>query len=178
MQLRNRKRRQRGDDVEANGVADGEKGEPPAPWSNLPEYEALVRFVTEYREGDQTPGEGEGEEADGKKRRWWQFWKPAPEPRQPPNDRGIPPSAWLETNIQDGLRSQDVDERRKRFGWNELVAEKENMLAKFFSYFKGPILYGMCGCSSVIFVSIFSDSNICISFFLSPFLLFLFNAKG
>lgn len=81
-----------------------------------------------------------------KKPRWWQFWKSSvgePEAAPPqPAERGKPPEAWLETDIRRGLTRAEVEERRSRFGWNELTAEKENMFQKVLSYFQGPILYG------------------------------------
>lgn len=52
------------------------------------------------------------------------------------------PDEWLNTTIHDGLKGDDVEKRRKKSGWNELTAEKENMFLKFLSYFQGPILYG------------------------------------
>ena len=52
------------------------------------------------------------------------------------------PDSWLNTTIHDGLKGDDVQQRRKKSGWNELTAEKENLFLKFLGYFQGPILYG------------------------------------
>jgi H+-transporting ATPase len=48
----------------------------------------------------------------------------------------------LDTTLNPGLSSHEVETRRKRFGWNELTTEKTNWLKQFLSYFQGPILYG------------------------------------
>ncbi|KAI1662444.1 hypothetical protein F4813DRAFT_385158 [Daldinia decipiens] len=92
---------------------------------------------------------GQPRECDGRaaqEPRWWQFWKSSegePEPGPEPTDIGKPPDSWLDTDIQTGLSSAQVEEHRRRYNWNELVAEKENMFAKVLSYFQGPILYVM-----------------------------------
>lgn len=52
------------------------------------------------------------------------------------------PDDWLTTDMKAGLKSHDVETRRRRTGWNELTTEKENLFLKFLSYFTGPILYG------------------------------------
>ena len=41
-----------------------------------------------------------------------------------------------------GISESDVTKRRQQFGFNELESPHENMLLKFFGFFKGPILYG------------------------------------
>jgi H+-transporting ATPase len=48
----------------------------------------------------------------------------------------------LDTDINQGISESEVDNRRRRFGWNELTTEKTNWLKQFLSYFQGPILYG------------------------------------
>ena len=52
------------------------------------------------------------------------------------------PDDWLETTLQAGLTTSEVETRRRRAGFNELTTEKENMFLKFLGYFTGPILYG------------------------------------
>ena len=44
--------------------------------------------------------------------------------------------------MKQGLSGLEVERRRKQSGWNELSAEKENMLLKFIGFFQGPVLYG------------------------------------
>ncbi|KAK6834374.1 hypothetical protein PG987_009068 [Apiospora arundinis] len=92
----------------------------------LPEYEALQRFITNYDTerrasvASQSGGAPQFQEVEGQ-----------------------PPSSWLDTSIRQGISGSDVEKRRKPFGWNELTAEKENMFAKFLGFFQGPILYVM-----------------------------------
>lgn len=52
------------------------------------------------------------------------------------------PPEWLEADIKQGITNADVEARRKRFGWNEITTEKENLFLKFLGFFTGPILYG------------------------------------
>ncbi|KAJ8127382.1 hypothetical protein O1611_g6253 [Lasiodiplodia mahajangana] len=92
--------------------------------SDLGEFEALDRFITTYEQERRAS-------------------LCAADPGDPAAAVGKPPDAWLDTDIHSGITSAMVDERRKRFGWNELTSEKENMLAKVFGYFTGPILYVM-----------------------------------
>ncbi|KAI6089288.1 plasma-membrane proton-e [Hypoxylon rubiginosum] len=117
----------------------------PAKSSDLNEYEALDRFITNF---DQERRASLASGLSKKKNpvKWWQFWKPMdadPDDGLPASDVGKPPEAWLETDIHHGLTSAQVEERRRRFGYNELTAETENMFAKILSYFQGPILYVM-----------------------------------
>ena len=52
------------------------------------------------------------------------------------------PDEWLNADIKQGINDSDVEARRKRFGFNELSSEKENLFIKFLMFFTGPILYG------------------------------------
>jgi hypothetical protein len=52
------------------------------------------------------------------------------------------PEEWLNADIKQGISNSDVEHRRKRFGWNEITTEKENLFIKFLMFFTGPILYG------------------------------------
>lgn len=69
-----------------------------------------------------------------------QFWKSGKEGAT--EETGVVPEEWLTADIKQGISSHDVETRRKRFGWNEISTEKENMFLKFLSFFTGPILYG------------------------------------
>lgn len=112
---------------------------------DLPEYEALDRYITNFdaeRRASMVSTAGKGR----KKKKWWQFWKSDPAEATGPHpvqDEGKAPESWLNTHIKEGIPTSAVEERRKRFGWNELTAEKEDMLRKIFGYFQGPILYVM-----------------------------------
>lgn len=107
----------------------------------LDEYERLVRYVSVYRE----PGAAEAESEEGEmKRLWYAPWRRRWVPTKPTADaRYMYPEDWLITDIKQGLSEGEVLTRRRRAGWNELVSQKENPIAKFMSYFQGPILYGM-----------------------------------
>ncbi|CEJ60376.1 Putative Plasma membrane H-transporting ATPase [Penicillium brasilianum] len=110
-------------------------------YANLDEYGKLVKYVSTYREAGAEQAEaGEYEE----RRIWYAPWKKRKVHVQPIEDQaGHFPEDWLITNIREGLSSEVVDQRRRRSGWNELVSEKENPIAKVLSYFRGPILYVM-----------------------------------
>ncbi|KAI0439639.1 E1-E2 ATPase-domain-containing protein [Xylaria telfairii] len=117
----------------------------PAKSSDLGEFEALDRFITTFDQ--ERRASLASTSPSSRKRKWWQFWK-SDKPATQAIERtysavGKPPDSWLETDIRSGIASSVVEERRKRFGWNELASEKEDMLAKVLGYFTGPILYVM-----------------------------------
>ncbi|KAI0894103.1 plasma-membrane proton-e [Annulohypoxylon nitens] len=117
----------------------------PAKSSDLNEYEALDRYITTF-DAERRASLASGMSKRRKQPKWWQFWKSRDgelEDETPASEVGKPPDSWLETDIRSGLTAAQVEERRRRFGWNELMAEKENMFAKILSYFQGPILYVM-----------------------------------
>ena len=103
---------------------------------------SLVRFVDNYRD----PHEGEGEEEfdeQTEKRPWWAFWKGGKAGYASTSKSDFAtPTDWVKTDMKQGLSSLEVERRRKQYGWNELTAEKENMLLKFIGFFRGPVLYG------------------------------------
>ncbi|CAN8096165.1 unnamed protein product [Discula destructiva] len=128
------------DDVEATAAghssSDGYGGQT-LDDKSLGEYELLDRYITHG--GHQKQEEVEEEQ---KPPSWWKlFFSSDQEDQGPVHNK--PPPEWLEADIRQGISSQDVESRRKRFGWNELTAEKENQIAKFMSFFQGPILYVM-----------------------------------
>ncbi|OQD72792.1 hypothetical protein PENDEC_c019G01301 [Penicillium decumbens] len=110
-------------------------------WSTLDEYGKLVKYVSVYREG----GAEEQEEAGVEwKRIWYAPWKKRKiHVRKKEEQAGKYPDEWLMTDIRQGLSGEEVSRRRQRAGWNELVSERENPIAKVLSYFRGPILYVM-----------------------------------
>ncbi|KAH8434601.1 uncharacterized protein LDX57_012243 [Aspergillus melleus] len=111
-------------------------------YANLDEYGKLVKYVSTYREGQG----GSGSEEEEVKRVWYAPWKKRKvHVKNVDQDAQQLPPEWLLTDIRQGLPSGEVPVRRRRSGWNELVSEKENPIAKILSYFRGPILYGKSG---------------------------------
>ncbi|KAL4788491.1 E1-E2 ATPase-domain-containing protein [Aspergillus varians] len=108
-------------------------------YANLDEYGKLVKYISSFREG---AGE-EAEEAVEEKRVWYAPWKKRKMRLKVEGEPGKFPDEWLITDISQGLPSSEIQPRRRRAGWNELVSEKENPIAKVLSYFRGPILYVM-----------------------------------
>ncbi|KAK6822774.1 hypothetical protein PG987_014319 [Apiospora arundinis] len=130
---------QRNNDVEPAPAPKNPQGENPY----MDEYKSLVRFVDTYRDPH---AEGELEEDFGteqKKAPWWAFWKSGKNGPVSSKSDFDTPGEWLKTDLHKGLDSLEVERRRKQSGWNELAAEKENMLLKFIGFFRGPVLYVM-----------------------------------
>ncbi|CAL5871318.1 uncharacterized protein PFLUO_LOCUS5568 [Penicillium psychrofluorescens] len=110
-------------------------------WANLDEYGKLVKYVSTFRD----TGAVDEEEGDFiEKRIWYAPWKKRRVRVHKVDDGGAKfPDDWLITDIREGLSNEEASQRRQRAGWNELVSEKENPIAKVLSYFRGPILYVM-----------------------------------
>lgn len=72
-----------------------------------------------------------------------QFWRSGNSGNATGADSGVVPEEWLETDIKQGISDSDAEHRRKRFGFNEITTEKENLFIKFLMFFTGPVLYGM-----------------------------------
>ena len=53
------------------------------------------------------------------------------------------PEELLNTDTRKGLTTQEVLERRKKYGLNQMAEEKENLIKKFLMYFVGPIQFVM-----------------------------------
>lgn len=60
------------------------------------------------------------------------------------------PEALLQTNPEYGLSESEVSARRKKYGWNQMKEEKENLILKFLSYFVGPIQFVMEVCEPTL----------------------------
>lgn len=109
-------------------------------WNSLDEYGKLVKYVSTFRDGA-AADEERGELVE--KRVWYAPWKKRKvHVKKVEAETGKFPDEWTMTDIREGLSSNEVPLRRRRAGWNELTAEKENPIAKVLSYFQGPILYG------------------------------------
>lgn len=53
------------------------------------------------------------------------------------------PEDLLQTDTRTGLTSAEVEQRRKKYGLNQMKEEKENLILKFLMYFVGPIQFVM-----------------------------------
>jgi len=60
------------------------------------------------------------------------------------------PEELLNTDTRKGLTSQEVTERRRKYGLNQMAEEKENLIKKFLGYFVGPIQFVMEVCFPVM----------------------------
>ncbi|KAI0520986.1 E1-E2 ATPase-domain-containing protein [Xylaria bambusicola] len=122
------------------------ENQPPPKEEDLDEFEALDRFITNYETGRRASLANISRPVV-QNSKWWQFWRSNEAAYavegEPVVAQGQPPSAWLDTDIREGITADMVAERRKQFGWNEISGEKDSTLAKIFSYFRGPILYVM-----------------------------------
>ena len=109
------------------------------------EYANLIRYISTYRDRrfSKAPSQVSGDDvadAGPKKVPFYKKWFGA---GGGPGELYEVQEEWLTTDIKQGLTSAEVEERRRKTGFNELTTEKENMFLKFLGYFKGPILYGM-----------------------------------
>jgi H+-transporting ATPase len=108
--------------------------------AGLDEYAALNRYISTARDKRRGSTSSAGAMSTKKTKKSWQFWKKGGDGV----DEGfVTPDEWADTDMRSGLRSTDVEARRKRIGWNELTTEKTNFFVQFIGYFRGPILYGM-----------------------------------
>ncbi len=91
------------------------------------EYTNLVRYISTFREGRRKSTASElGIDVDAAKRPWWAFWKRG---KKSGAGDGVfeVPDDWLDTELKQGLSNTEVENRRKKTGWNELTTEKENL---------------------------------------------------
>ncbi|KAJ5886520.1 Plasma membrane ATPase [Penicillium subrubescens] len=108
---------------------------------NLDEYSALNRYISTARDGRRGSTSSAGAlSTQEKKKPFWKFWAKQGDGVE---EGWQCPDEWLETDLRSGLSSSDIEPRRKKCGWNELVTEKTNIFIQFIGYFRGPILYVM-----------------------------------
>jgi H+-transporting ATPase len=117
----------------------------PKALQDLDEYTALQRYITGYRDPRAAVLEGDDDDKNAKAARGkksWQFWKSGGDSENAAgSDTAVVPDEWLNADIRKGISNSDVENRRKKFGWNELTSEKTNLFKQFLSYFTGPVLY-------------------------------------
>ena len=90
------------------------------------EYTNLVRYISTYRDGRRKSTASElGMDDDPVKKPWWAFWRSG-KPKAVDGNFEVPDD-WLDTELKQGLSSGEVENRRKKTGFNELTTEKENM---------------------------------------------------
>lgn len=83
----------------------------------------LIRYIDTYR--DPNAEVMEEEEPEEKKKPWWKGGGAAAGKKF---SDFVTPTEWLNTDMREGLNAVEVERRRKSSGWNELSAEKENMV--------------------------------------------------
>jgi magnesium-transporting ATPase (P-type) len=107
------------------------------------EYANLIRYISTYRDRrfSKAPSQASGDDKDASKERKVPWYKRMFGIQAGAGELYQVPEEWLTTDIKQGLTSAEVEERRRKTGFNELASEKENMLLKFLGYFQGPILY-------------------------------------
>lgn len=108
------------------------------------EYANLLRYISTYRDRrfSKAPSQVSGDDVDASKPKKAGFFTRIFGGGTGPGELFEIPEDWVLTDINTGLTSAEVENRRKKTGFNELATEKENMFLKFLGYFKGPILYG------------------------------------
>ncbi len=109
------------------------------------EYANLLRYISTYRDRrfSKAPSQVSGDDvADASKPKKKNIFNKIFGGGDGPGDLFEVPEDWVQTDINTGLSTAEVESRRKKTGYNELATEKENMFMKFLGYFRGPILYG------------------------------------
>jgi len=103
----------------------------------------LLQYVADQSKKRAQTSDENGDDEDDKDvkyvRKWYAPWKKV---KVGGAAFKVPPE-WLETDRSKGLASSEIEDRRKKVGYNELESPTENQFLKFISYFRGPILYVM-----------------------------------
>jgi H+-transporting ATPase len=133
-------------------VENGDRNRNPNPDVNdsaapLEEYTALNRYISTARDRRRGSTSTAGDVFDNgksKKKPWWAFWRKSTldDYDTEKDEQFVAPDDWVETDIRHGLKTSDIEFRRKKSGWNELTTEHVNLFLQFIGYFRGPILYG------------------------------------
>lgn len=113
--------------------------------ANEDEYVALNRYISTAATGrrrSSTIGDNTDDNNHEKKKSRWKLWRKTGGDQDKTDGNLSFPDDWLQTDIHMGLKAQDIEPRRRKGGWNELSAERQNPFLQFLGYFRGPILYG------------------------------------
>lgn len=131
-----------GNDLERGALEEKHNANGNSDYDELDEYTALQKYITTYRDPKAAEAEDAAHDdgADGKSRPWWAFWRSSGSSTA--GAELVVPDEWLEADIHQGITNAEVENRRRRFGWNEITTEKTNLFLQFLSYFQGPVLYG------------------------------------
>ena len=94
------------------------------------EYQNLVRYISTFRDGRRKSTASElGMDDEPVKRPWWAPWKGRGKKKDGATGAFEVPDDWLDTDLKQGLSHAEVENRRRKTGWNELTTEKENLYA-------------------------------------------------
>ena len=110
-------------DTEKQRYSPNPQGAGPSDEENLDnepdEYARLLKFIDleEKKEKRRRNDGGDNDEDQEMRRLWYMPWKKVPV--QGTKARKVPKS-WLETDMTEGLSDSEIDDRRARFGYNEL----------------------------------------------------------
>ena len=92
------------------------------------EYTNLVRYISTFRDGRRKSTASElGMDDEPAKRPWYAPWKGRGGKKKGPEGAFEVPDDWLDSELRQGLSNTEVENRRKKTGWNELTTEKENL---------------------------------------------------
>ncbi len=100
------------------------------------EYANLIRYISTYRDRrfSKAPSQVSGDDvADATQKKSPPFYKRWFSNSSGPGELFEVPEEWLDTDIKLGLTSAEVENRRRKTGWNELATEKENMVSRLSS---------------------------------------------
>ncbi|KAI9750376.1 MAG: peroxisomal assembly protein [Chaenotheca gracillima] len=128
-------------DVERGNSVATASGNDAKAGDNLDEYSSLVRYISTYRPAGQQAKQEEEDDDKPRAKKWYAPWRSSGSKKS--GGPFVVPDEWVETDLHKGITNAEVEERRKKTGYNEITTEKENMFIKFLMFFTGPILYVM-----------------------------------
>jgi H+-transporting ATPase len=124
-----------GTNIESGGFDSEKIAHEDAPPAAAPEKKATVEDEEEEDE-DMDALIDELESQDGHE-------EDEEEEQHSPATGRIVPEDMLQTDTRIGLTENEVLQRRKKYGLNQMKEEKENLILKFLGYFVGPIQFVM-----------------------------------